>query len=177
MADSTEIRRSKRGPSITAVHAGAPRRSIGQPISGEIFQTSTFVGDPAGEGEVLYTRYGNNPNHRRLEARIAALEGAEACLVTGSGMGAMSGHSDVTAGAVCGSQALVSQARQRAQLFGTAIDPHAAWLVERGIKTLAVPDGETQRLRVGDRVLVREPAGGRAGADESDVPACAGLTR
>src|SRR5690606_28240259 len=49
----------------------------------------TFFSAPAGDAEVWYSRYGNNPNHRRLEERICALEGAEACLVTASGMRAM----------------------------------------------------------------------------------------
>ncbi len=257
MGEVTGSSGREQGPSTRAVHAGATHRSVGDPVAGEIFQTTTFVGDPLGEGEVLYSRFGNNPGHRRLEAKIAALEGAEACLVTGSGMGAISaallgclragdhvlaaeaiyggtrlfldrelsrlgiessyadfcadgwrqqirpttrvllaelpanphmrvpdptalsaaaaefgavlildvtfatpinfrgldhgaglvvhsatkylgGHSDVTAGALCGSQELVTAARDRSQLFGTALDPHAAWLVERGVKTLAL---------------------------------------
>ncbi|MGH9901748.1 MAG: trans-sulfuration enzyme family protein, partial [Pyrinomonadaceae bacterium] len=36
----------------------------------------------------FYTRYGN-PTHRQVEATVAALEGGEAALVTGSGMGAI----------------------------------------------------------------------------------------
>jgi cystathionine beta-lyase/cystathionine gamma-synthase len=50
----------------------------------------------------------------------------------------LGGHSDVTAGAVCGSRERIEAARARSIMFGTAIDPHAAWLLERGIKTLAV---------------------------------------
>lgn len=245
------------GLSTLAVHGPERERAVGDPVVDGIVQTTTFVSDPLGEAEVLYTRYGNNPGQRRLEERIALLEGAEACLVTGSGMGAIAaallsvlgagdhllaaealyggtrlfidrelsrlgvgvtyadlsgdgwerevrpetrvvlaelpanpllrlpdparlaaaaarsgavlivdttfatpvnfrglehgidlvvhsatkyfgGHSDVTAGAVCGSAEFVGRARERMKLFGTAIDPHAAWLVERGMKTLAV---------------------------------------
>ncbi len=245
------------GFSTLAVHGAGHGRAAGSPVADEIVQSSTFVSDPAGEGEVLYSRYGNNPGHRRLEERIALLEGAEACVVTGSGMAAISnallacleagdhvlaasalyggtrlflddelarlgisttyvdlladdweahlspetrvilgelptnpllrvpdpaplaaaarrigatfivdatfatpinfrglehgidlvvhsatkyfgGHSDVTAGAVCGRAEMIERVRDRMRLFGTAIDPHAAWLVERGIKTLAL---------------------------------------
>lgn len=245
------------GLSTRAVHAGGPAPVVGAPLATPIFQTSTFFNEPAGGGEILYTRYGNNPNHLLLEQRLAALEGAEACVVTGSGMAAIAmallsctaagdrvvaaralyggtlgllhaelprlgietvyvdftgddwpaavrpgvravivevptnpllrvidiaavaeaahragallivdstfatpahfrplehgadlvvhsatkylgGHSDVTGGAVLGSAERVAAVRQRARLFGTAPDPFAAWLIERGTKTLAV---------------------------------------
>jgi cystathionine gamma-synthase len=61
-----------------------------------------------------------------------------ASLVVHSATKYLGGHSDVTAGAVCGDEAMVGRARARSILFGTALDPHAAWLVERGLKTLAV---------------------------------------
>lgn len=48
------------------------------------------------------------------------------------------GHSDLTAGVVCGDLDLIEQVRIRARSFGAALDPHAAWLLERGIKTLAI---------------------------------------
>ncbi len=38
--------------------------------------------------EVLYTRYGNNPNQVRLAEKLAALEGADAAIFLASGMGA-----------------------------------------------------------------------------------------
>jgi cystathionine beta-lyase/cystathionine gamma-synthase len=246
-----------RGRSTLAVHAGSPHGEPGEPVVTPIFQTSTFFNDREGGGELLYTRYGNNPNHRLLEARIAALEGAEDCVVTGSGMSAivaallscattgsrvvaaealyggtrvlldrelprlgirteyvdfgepgwevaitgdvqvvimevpanpllrvpdlpavaaaaravgaalivdstfatpinfrplahgadlvvhsgtkyLGGHSDVTAGAVAGSEQRMAAVRDRVRILGPVLDPHAAWLVERGIKTLAL---------------------------------------
>lgn len=245
------------GPSTRAVHAGDPEAAVGGSVVQPIYQTTTFFSEPDGTGEVLYTRYLNNPNHRALEARIAALEGAEDCVVLGSGMAALvaallacvrggehvvaadalyggtltlldrefprlgiettyvdfadprwpdalrpttrallvetptnplvrvvdlrpiaaqarargiplvvdatfaspfnfrplehgadlsmhsltkylGGHSDVTGGCVSGPRALVDEVRQRARIFGAVLDPHAAWLVERGVKTLAV---------------------------------------
>jgi cystathionine beta-lyase/cystathionine gamma-synthase len=247
----------KRGSSTLAVHAGGSVPLVGAPVTNPVFQTSTFFNEPAGGGEILYTRYGNNPNHLLLESRLAALEGGEACLVTASGMAAtamallacvaagdrvlaaralyggtraflnremsrlgvetivadlfeegwedalapgvravvveiptnpllrvldlpriaaaahdagaalivdatfatpvnmrpleygadlvvhsatkyLGGHSDVTAGAVIGSAERIAEVRDRGILFGTSPDPHTAWLVERGVKTLAI---------------------------------------
>jgi methionine-gamma-lyase len=50
----------------------------------------------------------------------------------------LSGHSDVIAGAVVGSQAWIDAAWPYLKIFGGCISPHDAWLVLRGIKTLAV---------------------------------------
>ena len=68
---------SYEGFSTRAVHAGSPTRSAGAPVVTPIYPSTTFYSAPPGEGEVLYTRYGNGPNHRLLEQRIASLEGAE----------------------------------------------------------------------------------------------------
>jgi cystathionine beta-lyase/cystathionine gamma-synthase len=246
-----------RGMSTRAIHAGHPAPSVGAPVVTPIYPSTTFYSDPSGEGEVLYTRYGNGPNHQILEQRIAALEGAQDALVVASGMAAMAmallsvlqagdhvlatdaiyggtrglltnelsrlgigttfvdlfsagwesglrentrvvlgetpsnpllrvldldaiaqvahahgatvivdatfgspvhfralehgadivmhsatkylgGHSDVTAGVLAGSHARIAEARKRARVWGPVLDPHAAWLLERGIKTLPV---------------------------------------
>lgn len=50
----------------------------------------------------------------------------------------LNGHSDVIAGAVAGSEPLIDEVTRLMRLWGQAIDPHAAWLVERGLKTLAI---------------------------------------
>lgn len=245
------------GISTRAIHAGQPAPQVGAPVVTPIYPSTTFYSDPSGQGEVLYTRYGNGPNHRVLEQRIAALEGAEDALVLASGMAAMAmallsvlqagdhvlatdaiyggtrallgdelsrlgiattfvdlfsadwvhalrpntrvvlgetpsnpllrildlrkiadvahehgaavvvdatfgspvhfralehgadlvmhsatkylgGHSDVTAGVLAGSRARIAAARRRARVWGPVLDPHAAWLLERGIKTLSV---------------------------------------
>ncbi|HEX2210648.1 MAG TPA: PLP-dependent aspartate aminotransferase family protein [Longimicrobium sp.] len=245
------------GTSTRAIHAGHPEPAVGAPVVTPIYPTTTFYSDPSGQGEVLYTRYGNGPNHLLVEKRIAALEGAEDALVVSSGMAAMAmallsvlqagdhvlatdaiyggtrnlltgelsrlgiattyadfftedwkhglrpntrvvlgetpsnpllrvldlqpiadvahdhgavvivdatfgspvhyralehgadivhhsatkylgGHSDVTAGVLAGSRARIGEARKRARVWGPALDPHAAWLLERGIKTLSV---------------------------------------
>jgi cystathionine beta-lyase/cystathionine gamma-synthase len=48
------------------------------------------------------------------------------------------GHSDVTAGALAGSAERIAEARRRARVWGPLLDPHGMWLLERGIKTLAL---------------------------------------
>ncbi|HEV7588355.1 MAG TPA: PLP-dependent aspartate aminotransferase family protein [Longimicrobium sp.] len=50
----------------------------------------------------------------------------------------LAGHSDVTAGVIAGSRERVGAVRDRAKVWGPALDPHAAWLLERGMKTLAL---------------------------------------
>ena len=51
----------------------------------------------------------------------------------------LNGHSDVIAGAVVADEpALLNALRETAIVFGTTIDPHQAWLVLRGIRTLGM---------------------------------------
>lgn len=244
------------GESTRAVHAGGPAATPGNAVVNPIVQSATFHSDLSPDGEVRYTRYGNNPTHERLAERLRALEETEAALAVASGNGAMTiallscvqagdhivagealyggtlrlltrelprlgiettfvpyggdwagamrpetrvvlveipvnptlriqdprplaalarergarfivdatfatplrfrpavwgadlivhsatkymgGHSDVTAGVVAGRAELVAEAREKLISFGPVLDPHAAWLLERGLKTLAV---------------------------------------
>ena len=50
----------------------------------------------------------------------------------------LNGHSDVIAGAVAGTGSFVEEVNRLMRLWGQAIDPHAAWLVDRGMRTLAL---------------------------------------
>ncbi|HSJ63978.1 MAG TPA: PLP-dependent aspartate aminotransferase family protein [Gemmatimonadaceae bacterium] len=50
----------------------------------------------------------------------------------------LNGHSDVLAGAVIGTASYVEEVRQKMIVWGQAPDPFACWLLERGLKTLAV---------------------------------------
>lgn len=50
----------------------------------------------------------------------------------------LNGHSDLVAGAVIGSSELVSSVRRRLMLLGGCLDPHACFLLERGLKTLVL---------------------------------------
>jgi cystathionine beta-lyase/cystathionine gamma-synthase len=48
----------------------------------------------------------------------------------------LSGHSDVSAGIVTGSRALISAIWEKAYILGATLDPFAAWLALRGLRTL-----------------------------------------
>lgn len=59
-------------------------------------------------------------------------------LVMHSGTKYFGGHSDLIAGVVAGRQDLIDQIHETRTTLGGCMDPHAAWLLLRGIKTLAV---------------------------------------
>jgi cystathionine beta-lyase/cystathionine gamma-synthase len=250
--------RESRPPELDtlAIHAGSSRDPEGAVVT-PIYQSATFD-YPAGDRELVYTRYGNNPTQLALQERLAALEGSEAALAMASGMGAIAtailtvcesgdhlvaarslyggthrlldvelprlgisvtyaggidaeaweaairpetklllweaisnpllrvpdtpalaalarergsvslvdatfatpinlrpidhgvdlvmhsatkylgGHSDLIGGVLAGSRERIGEATHRMHSFGASIDPHAAFLVERGVKTLAV---------------------------------------
>ncbi|MGN6392216.1 MAG: trans-sulfuration enzyme family protein [Gemmatimonadales bacterium] len=252
------MRGRQHGPSTTAVHGTPHRRADWSPIAPPVQQSSTFVSPVGSDEDILYSRYGNNPNQVQLAGKYALLEGAEDAIFLASGMGAtalahlavlrpgdhlvssswiyggtrrlfdeelgrlgigvtyvapdeprlwrksvrkatralfvetptnplmrvvdmtpvshvarefglallvdatfaspinfrplehgadiaitsatkyLNGHSDVIAGAVAGSASFVEEVNRLMRLWGQAIDPHAAWLVDRGMRTLAL---------------------------------------
>ena len=250
--------RPKLGLSTIAIHGTPHRRPDWSPVAPSLHQSSTFTNPIGSDDEVLYSRYGNNPNQVDLARKYAMLEGADSAVFVASGMGATSlahlavlrpgdhlisstwiyggtqklfdeelgrygievtyvspdqprmwrksvrkatraifietptnplmrvidlgpisyvakeqglallvdatfaspfnfrplehgadvvissatkylnGHSDVIAGAVAGSGSFVEEVNRLMRLWGQAIDPHAAWLIDRGMRTLAV---------------------------------------
>jgi cystathionine beta-lyase/cystathionine gamma-synthase len=246
------------GLSTTAIHGVPHRRPEWAPIAPALQQSSTFVSPVGSDAEIIYSRYGNNPNQLDLARKYALLEGAEDAIFLASGMGAtalahlavlrpgdhlvssswiyggtqhlfneelirhgieityvapdqprlwrksvrkatraifvetptnplmrvvdlgpvahvarefglallvdatfaspvnfrplehgadiaitsatkyLNGHSDVIAGAVAGSAAFVEEVTRLMRNWGQSIDPHAAWLVDRGMRTLAL---------------------------------------
>jgi cystathionine beta-lyase/cystathionine gamma-synthase len=246
------------GISTTAIHGTPHRRADWTPVAPAVQQSSTFTNPIGKDDEVLYSRYGNNPNQLALAAKYALLEGAEDAIFVASGMGAtalahlavlrpgdhliasswiyggtqhlfdqelarfgievtyvspdhprqwrkavrkstraifvetptnplmriidlspiayvaeeeglallvdatfaspvnfrplehgadvvitsatkyLNGHSDVIAGAVAGSTSFVEEVNRLMRLWGQALDPHAAWLIDRGMRTLAL---------------------------------------
>lgn len=248
----------KLGPSTVSIHGQPSRRSDWAPVASPIYQSSTFTNPVGSDDEVMYTRYGNNPNQTALAEKYALLEGSERAIFVASGMGAtalahmavlrpgdhllssswiyggtrrlfddefsrlgievtyvnpdqprmwrrsvrkstraifvetptnptmrvidltpvaqiardgglallvdgtfaspinfrplehgadiaitsatkyLNGHSDVIAGAIAGTTAIIEEVTRLMQLWGQALDPHAAWLVERGLRTLDV---------------------------------------
>lgn len=59
-------------------------------------------------------------------------------LVVHSGTKYLSGHNDVMAGVIVGSAGLLHALRTSQGVLGGILDPHAAFLIERGLKTLAL---------------------------------------
>src|SRR5947209_1572460 len=90
---------SQHGPQTRAIHAGEPlRHGVSAAVGAEICRSSTFTFPSTAEMKrwaegksdaYIYTRYGN-PTLSIAEKKIAALEGAEAAVVTASGMAAIS---------------------------------------------------------------------------------------
>lgn len=73
------------------IHSGEPEPRIQGAVSMPIFQSAMF--EYAGETsyhDLQYIRLNNTPNHLALHEKLAALESAEAALVTASGMAAIS---------------------------------------------------------------------------------------
>ncbi|WP_417319284.1 methionine gamma-lyase [Emcibacter sp.] len=88
---------SPRGFATRAIHAPGPSLDPYGTLTQPIYMTSTFEFETAEQGGerfageqegYIYTRLGN-PTLNQLEEKLAVLEGAEACLVTGSGMAAI----------------------------------------------------------------------------------------
>ncbi|WP_144186866.1 O-succinylhomoserine sulfhydrylase [Elioraea rosea] len=84
-------------PATLAVHGGQVRSQHGETAEA-LFLTSGFVYDDAAQAEATflgtaqhyqYSRFGN-PTVAMFEERLAALEGAEACRATATGMAAVS---------------------------------------------------------------------------------------
>ena len=59
-------------------------------------------------------------------------------LIMHSGTKYFAGHSDLICGIVAGRQELIQKIHETRTTLGGTMDPHAAWLLLRGIKTLAV---------------------------------------
>jgi methionine-gamma-lyase len=50
----------------------------------------------------------------------------------------LGGHHDVTAGVIIGSREFIQRAKRQVRILGTTMDPFGAWLVIRGLATLAL---------------------------------------
>jgi methionine-gamma-lyase len=81
-----------------AIHSGESKHGVGAPVATPVFRTSNFTFASSAEMKrwaegkskaYIYTRHGN-PTLAVAEAKLAALESAEAAVVTASGMAAIS---------------------------------------------------------------------------------------
>ncbi|MDX1616593.1 MAG: aminotransferase class I/II-fold pyridoxal phosphate-dependent enzyme [Candidatus Promineifilaceae bacterium] len=66
-------------------------------------------------------------------------------LVVHSATKYLSGHNDILAGAVIGERGLIHALRQSQGVLGGVLDPHAAHLLERGLKTLGLRVAQQNR--------------------------------
>jgi cystathionine beta-lyase/cystathionine gamma-synthase len=78
-----------RGKATLGVHGAGADKSPGSPVVPPLVQSATFFWADPSDGELLYTRWMNNPNQVEVARKVAALEGMEAGVALGSGMGAI----------------------------------------------------------------------------------------
>jgi methionine-gamma-lyase len=91
-------KKHRAGDATLAIHAGQGKFHVAGPVGIDISRTANFTFSSTEEMKLwaegkssayIYTRYGN-PTLTIAETKLAALEGAEAALVTSSGMAAIS---------------------------------------------------------------------------------------
>ena len=90
---------------------------------------------------IIDSTFATPVNYRPLESGFD--------LVVHSGTKYLNGHSDLAAGAVIGSRELVRRVTHRLNHLGGVLDPHACFLLHRGIKTLVL-----RVVRQNDNALV-----------------------
>ncbi len=139
MTDETALR-----PATLLVHAGTERTPYGE-TSEAMFLTSGFVYDDAEQAEATflgqathyqYSRFGN-PTVAALERRLAALEGAEDCRATATGMAAVSAA--LLSHLKAGDRIVAARA-----LFGSCYWIVANLLPRYGIESVFVDGGDLQ---------------------------------
>ncbi len=145
------------------VHAGGQRTPYGE-TSEALFLTSGFTYLSAEEAEAAfdgskphyqYSRFGN-PTVTMLEDRLAAVEGAEACRVTATGMAAI--HAAMLSHLKAGDRVVASRA-----LFGSCHWIVSTLLPRYGVETEFVDGTDLQQWRDAFRrpaamVLVESPS-------------------
>jgi cystathionine beta-lyase/cystathionine gamma-synthase len=86
----------KKHPTTEVIHLGEGAHPDATPLTVPVYSTTTFLFESAAEleayqagksGKYIYSRYAN-PTVQAAEQKLAALEGADAALVTSSGMAA-----------------------------------------------------------------------------------------
>jgi len=149
------------GFSTLAVHGGEPRPKFGNALATPILQTATYTFANTAElhdhfqrriEREEYGRYGN-PTQRIAEQKLAALEGAEDCLLFSSGMAAVT--TSLYAVLSHGSHVVVTDdSYRRTRQFLTQV------LNRYGIEVSVVPAGDydaiEEAIRPTTRVLVSE---------------------
>jgi cystathionine beta-lyase/cystathionine gamma-synthase len=150
-------------------------------VAPPIHQTSTFISETAEEfarqatdprPDYYYTRAGN-PTHRRVEAIMAKLEGAEAALVTASGMGAIT--CSILAQVAAGDHVVAQKNHyMAASKFVTDILPRFG--VQSTIVDQTEPDAFAAAIRLETKVIFVETPSNPTG-QITDLKAIAELAR
>ena len=134
-------------PATRLVHGGQERTPHGETAEA-LFLTSGFVYDSAEQAEATfagtvshyqYSRFGN-PTVAMLEARLAGLEGAEACRATATGMAAV--HAAMLSHLRTGDRVVASRA-----LFGSCHWNVSTLLPRYGIQSEFVDGADLQAWR------------------------------
>jgi O-succinylhomoserine sulfhydrylase len=141
------IDHTKFRPATRLVHGGTKRSEHGETAEA-LFLTSGFVYDSAEQAEATfsgnvkhyqYSRFGN-PTVAMLEARLAGIEGAEACIATATGMAAV--HSALLSHLRTGDRVVASRA-----LFGSCHWIVSTLLPRYGIAAEFVDGGDLAQWR------------------------------
>lgn len=148
-------------PATIGVHGGSEDRTPGAPVVPPITQSATFHWATPADGELLYSRYGNNPNQLHVGQKAAALEGTESAVALGSGMAAAAmtmlalteaGDHVVAASSLYGAtQALLAHELPRRGVETTFVDPdvaewEAALRPETRVVYIEIPVNPTLRI-------------------------------
>ncbi|MEK9500598.1 trans-sulfuration enzyme family protein [Gaopeijia maritima] len=136
------------GFSTLGIHGGAVRGAPGDSVVPPLVQSATFLGGGP-DDRLMYSRYGNNPLQELVGRKIAALEGCEAGLVLGSGMGAIS--SVLLAFLEQGDHIVASR-----HLYGATLELLEVELPRRGVTTTFVEptDVASWREAITDRTRI-----------------------
>jgi cystathionine beta-lyase/cystathionine gamma-synthase len=131
-----------------AVHGGRPPHAPDAPVVTALSQGVNHVQEIGTGVGMRYSGYGNGPNAELVARRIAALEGAEACVVLASGMGATS----------CAMLALLRPGDHllaSAWLYGGTHQLFCGELVRLGIEVTLVDPAKPRTWRTGIRKQTR----------------------
>jgi len=166
------------GIDTLAIRAGIHRTAEGEHAE-PIFATSSYVFENAAQAAArfggdesgnVYSRY-TNPTVRSFEERLAALEGAEACVGTASGMAAI--LSTAMALLKAGDHVVCSR-----DVFGTTTNLFGRYMAKFGVEVTFVPlldvGGWRDAVRPETRMLFLETPSNPL-CEVADVPAMAEL--
>lgn len=165
-------------PATRAVRGGIVRSQHGETAEA-LFLTSGFVYDSAAQAEATFTgeiahyqysRFGN-PTVAMLESRLAAIEGAEACRATATGMAAV--HAALAAHVKAGDRVVASRA-----LFGSCHWIVSTLLPRYGVETAFVDGTDLDQWRAAlarpaSAVLLESPS--NPCLEIIDIPAVSAL--